>query len=135
LGSLLKLPRSCPVFGRAGPAAPGAAGVLLSELGGPGLLDPEVGVPTGVKVVLVAEPPPWPKAQIPPAHRAGGVAEPRPTPGVHAVLGAVNVEPVEVFAAPAEYRLYDCVQFGDRGLVRHEQAPPDQRADPVDHRP
>jgi hypothetical protein len=42
---------------------------------------------------------------------------------------------VEVIAAPAEYRLHDCVQFGDRGLVRHEQPPPDQRADPADHRP
>jgi hypothetical protein len=63
------------------------------------------------------------------------VAEPGSTHGVHAVLGAVNVEPVEGFAVPAEYRLHDCVQFGDRGLGRQEQAPPDQRADPMDHRP
>ena len=69
------------------------------------VLDPEIDVLAGVKVVLVAKPLPWPKTQILQAHRAGVVAEPGCTHGVPAVFGAVNVEPVEVLTAPAEYRL------------------------------
>jgi len=35
-----------------------------------------------------------------------------------------------VLTAPAEHGLHDGVQLGERGLARHQQPPPDQRADP-----
>jgi hypothetical protein len=51
------------------------------------------------------------------------------------VLHAVEDEPVQVLAVPAERGLHDGVQAGDRGVGSDEQAPPDQRTDPVHHSP
>ena len=73
-----------------------------------------------------------------PAHRGGPGGRRRgnrPADIGDAVLAAVDDEPVQVLTAPAERGLQDGVQLGDRGVGGDQQAPPDQRADPVHHHP
>jgi hypothetical protein len=65
----------------------------------------------------------------------GIVAEADTADVADAVLHAVDDEPVQVLAVPAERGLHDGVQTGDRGVVPDEQPPPDQRTDPVHHHP
>lgn len=66
---------------------------------------------------------------------ASAVTKTQPTGIGDAVLDAADDEAVQVLTRPAEHRLQDGMQPDDRGRGRDEQAPPDQRANPGDHRP
>ena len=57
----------------------------------------------------------------------GIVAEADTADVADAVLHAVDDEPVQVLAVPAERGLHHVVQTGDGGVGPDEQSPPDQR--------
>jgi hypothetical protein len=99
------------------------------------LFDAQLADPGGEVVVFVTEPLTEAKPQLTELDLAGVVAETRASDIGDAVLGAVDDEAVQVFTAPAEHRLQDRVQLGDRGVGGHQQSPPDQRADSGDHHP
>lgn len=54
------------------------------------------------------------------------IPEPRSADVSDAVLGAVNDEPVQVLAVPAEGDLQHRVRVGDRDVGGNEQSSPDQ---------
>ena len=65
----------------------------------------------------------------------GIVAEVDTADVADAVLHAVDDEPVQVLAVPAERGLHHGVQAGDGGVGSDKQAPPDQRTDAAHHPP
>jgi hypothetical protein len=118
---------------RADPAPPGAAGIGAPGLGLGHLLDSQVVAPRGAEVVVVDETLTHPQPEVAQAHPVGVVAEDRAAVVAQAVLPAVHLEAVQVITGPAESHLKNIVEVGDARVAGHEQAPPDQRADPVQH--
>ena len=60
---------------------------------------------------------------------SGIVTEADPAVMLDAVFTAVDDDAVQVLIAPAQRKLKDGVEIGDRAVATNEQAAPDQRAD------
>jgi hypothetical protein len=99
----------------------------------PGKLQPKVQLPIGCEVVFIAEAfagmqtetGKRPPSGIFPEGNAAQVRDP--------IGRAMDPEAVQVFVAPSEGTLKDCMEFGEAGVAGEEQSPPHQRAHAAEH--